>query len=186
MKVKLRIFEMSRQLILNIAMSLDGYIAGENDDLDFLKIVEKEGEDYGHSEFLQTIDTIIWGRRTYDKVLSFGIEFPYRDKNCFVFSKTKIGEDENVKFINEDINTFIEKLKHEKGKNIYCDGGGEIVLELMKNKLIDKFIISIIPCILGKGIKLFNESGQMQKLRLVKTCNFSTGLVQIEYDTIKN
>jgi hypothetical protein len=70
-------FEMSRKLILYIAMSLDGYIAKEDGNIDFLSVVEKAGEDYGFADFLQGIDTIIWGRKTFDKVLSFGIGIPH-------------------------------------------------------------------------------------------------------------
>ena len=67
---------MNRKVILYIAMSLDGYIAKHDDNIDFLSIVETPGEDFGYHDFLQNIDTVIWGRRTYDKVKSFGIEFP--------------------------------------------------------------------------------------------------------------
>ena len=177
---------MNRELILYIAMSLDGYIAGEDDNIDFLNIVDIEGEDFGHSEFLKGIDTIIWGRRTYDKLLSFGIEFPYPDKKCYVLSKTKSGKDENVEFINKDLSEFISGLKNSEGKNIYCDGGGEIVFELLKNNLIDKIIISVIPCLVGKGIKLFKDGRPFQKLNLIDTKKYITGLVQLSYEVIKN
>ncbi|MDP3469697.1 MAG: hypothetical protein Q8S11_15255 [Daejeonella sp.] len=71
---------MTRNVILFIAMSPDGYIAKEDDTIDFLSKVESPGEDYGYAEFTKTVDTIIWGRKTYDKVKTFGIEFPYKDK----------------------------------------------------------------------------------------------------------
>jgi Dihydrofolate reductase len=77
---------MPRQLILHIATTLDGYIAKEDGDISFLTIVESPGEYYGYSEFIKTIDTVIMGRKTYDKVLSFGGEFPHRDKKCYVLS----------------------------------------------------------------------------------------------------
>lgn len=82
---------MSRKVILYIAMSLDGYIAKEDDTIDFLSKVETPGEDYGYAEFTKTVDTIIWGRKTYDKVKLFGIDFPHQDKNVFVLSKSKTG-----------------------------------------------------------------------------------------------
>ena len=66
-----------RKICLFIATSLDGYIAKPNDDLSFLKLVEKDGEDYGYAEFTDTIDTLIIGRKTYDKVISMGYEYPH-------------------------------------------------------------------------------------------------------------
>ena len=69
-----------RKVILYIAMSLDGYIAKENGDISWLSVVEKQGEDYWYSKFINTIDTVVMGRKTYEKILSFGIEFPHKDK----------------------------------------------------------------------------------------------------------
>ncbi|HEY8397715.1 MAG TPA: hypothetical protein VIK80_07240 [Flavihumibacter sp.] len=80
-----------RLCILYIAMSLDGYIAGPNDSIDFLSVVEQEGEDYGYAEFQKEVDVLIWGRRTYDKFLSFGVDFPHRDKKCYVVSSPAPG-----------------------------------------------------------------------------------------------
>ena len=68
-----------RKVILYIAMSLDGFIAGENDNLDFLSTVEVPDEDYGYSDFTNTVDTVIMGRKTYDKVMSFGVPFPHAE-----------------------------------------------------------------------------------------------------------
>ncbi|HNP99428.1 MAG TPA: dihydrofolate reductase, partial [Bacteroidia bacterium] len=73
-----------RKIILYIACSVDGYIAGPNDNLDFLSMVERPSEDYGYQKFTDTIDAVIMGRKTYDKVLSFGIPFPHSGRNCFV------------------------------------------------------------------------------------------------------
>lgn len=176
---------MSRNVILYIAMSLDGYIAKENDDINFLNIVEKEGEDYGHSSFTQSIDTIFWGRKTYDKVLSFGIDFPYPDKKVIVFSKSRTGKDDNVEYFGGNLSNLIAELKSQDGLDIYCDGGAELVAELLKQKLIDKLIISVIPHLLGSGIKLFKEGVPEQNLLFQKSITFPTGLVQLYYNVKK-
>jgi dihydrofolate reductase len=73
--------EEERKVILYIAMSLDGFIARTGDDLSFLSIVEKQGEDYGYRDFINTVDTVIMGRRTYDWVLTQVDEFPHADKD---------------------------------------------------------------------------------------------------------
>jgi dihydrofolate reductase len=172
----------NKQVVLYIAMSLDGYIAKENDDISWLSIVEAPPEDYGYSEFIKTIDTVIMGRKTYDKVLSFDIEFPHKDRKCYVLSRSKTGQDENVTFYNGSFSELIAKLKQEDGGNIFCDGGAEVILELMKENLIDQYIISIIPILLGGGIRLFKEGYPEHQLKLVDSKSFPTGLIQVSYE----
>src|SRR6478735_531975 len=78
-----------RKVILYIASSLDGYIAKPNNDLSFLSIVEKEGEDYGYTEFVNSVDTVILGRKTYDWVMTQVSEFPHADKETYVITRTE-------------------------------------------------------------------------------------------------
>ena len=171
-----------RQVILYIAMSLDGYIATEDNDLSFLSTFESPGEDYGYAEFIKTVDTVIMGRKTYEKVLSFGIEFPHKDKKCYVISKSRTGKDENVEFYNGDLTELIGNIRKTEGKHIFCDGGAEIIFELMKLNLIDSYILSIIPHFLGGGVALFKSGRPEQTLRLINSKAFPTGLVQLCYE----
>lgn len=83
---------MKRKVILFIAMSLDGYIAKEDGNIDFLSIVDTPEEDFGYNSFLQNIDTVIWGRKTFDKVLSFGHNIPYKRQGCLCDFEIKIGK----------------------------------------------------------------------------------------------
>lgn len=175
---------MKRQVILYIAMSLDGFIAKDDDNIDFLSIVDAPGEDYGYTAFQKEIDTVIWGRKTYDKVLSFGIAFPHKDKQCYVLSKTRSGKDDHVAFYNGEIKDLISDLQKKEGKHIYCDGGGEVVFELLKDSLIDKMIISVIPHLVGNGVRLFKEGRPEQKLKFTRSITFSSGLVQLWYENI--
>lgn len=172
----------NRLVILYIATTLDGFIAKENDDISFLSVVESPGEDYGYSDFIKTVDTVIMGRRTYDKVLTFGGEFPHPDKKYYVISHTKKGKDNNVEFYNGNIGELIANIRKAEGKNIFIDGGAQVVFELMKEKLIDKYIISIIPHLLGSGIKLFKSDCTEQKLKLIRSITFPSGLVQLWYE----
>lgn len=172
---------MTRKVILYIAVSLDGYIAQPNDDLGFLSIVEQEGEDYGYNDFIETIDAVIVGRKTYEKVISMGIEFPHADKDAYIITRTPRPPKGNVKFYTGQLKTLVEKLKAEAGKNIFCDGGAEIVNELLKDDLIDEFIISIIPILLGNGTKLFKDGRPETKLELTSIKSFEKGLAQLHY-----
>jgi dihydrofolate reductase len=170
-----------RKLILYIAASADGYIAQPNDDLGFLSMVEQEGQDYGYADFIKTVDAVIVGRKTYDKVLSMGFDFPHADKDAYIITRTARPAIGNIKFYTDDLQTLVERLKSEAGKNIFCDGGAEIVHELFKLNLIDEMILSIIPIFVGNGTKLFKDGRPEQKLELVSTKQFEKGLVQLHY-----
>ncbi|HRP32772.1 MAG TPA: dihydrofolate reductase family protein [Agriterribacter sp.] len=172
-----------RTLSLFIAASVDGYIAKPGDDLSFLKLVEKEGEDYGYAAFTSTIETIILGRRTYDWVLE-KIGASYYDngeRNVYVITRTPGPDVGKTRFYSGDLAELILQLKSESGKNIYCDGGAEIINELLKNDLVDEFIISVIPVLVGNGIRLFKDGRPEQELELVNTRTFDTGLIQLHY-----
>jgi dihydrofolate reductase len=171
-----------RKVVLYIAMSADGYIAKEDGNLDWLGIVEKPGEDYGYHDFVNTVDTVIMGRKTYDKVLSFGIPFPHMGRKCYVWSQQRTGTDENVTYYNGDLKLLIDELKSQPGKNIFIDGGAELVHELMRQQLIDRYIVSVIPYFTGGGVRLFKGSGKETKLQLVRSTQFPTGLVQLCYE----
>lgn len=172
---------MNRKLILYIACSLDGYIAAKDDNIDFLNSVAVEGEDYGYGEFIETVDTVIVGRKTYDKVLSMGYDFPHADKESYIITRTTKDSISNIHFYNGSILELVKKLKSKPGKNIFCDGGAEIVNLLLKDRLFDELYISIIPCLLGSGTKLFNENNIESQLKLVKSNSFKSGLVQLKY-----
>lgn len=175
----------TRKLILYIATSADGYIAKENNDISFLtELQTPPGEDYGYAEFTSTVDTVIMGRKTYDKVLSFGVEFPHKGRKCYVLSRTRQGSDENVEYYHGDIGELLQRIRQQEGKHIYCDGGADVVTELLQHGLIDTLVISIIPHLLGSGIRLFADGRPEQKLRLQKACSFSSGLVQMWYECV--
>lgn len=174
-----------RKVVLYIAQSLDGYIARENSDISWLSIVERDNEDYGYDKFIKTIDTVIMGRKTYEKVLTFGVDFPHKGRTCYVLSKTLNGTAENVQFFNGNIVDLITKIKTQKGKDIFIDGGSETVREFRDKDLIDEYVISIIPIFLGKGIRLFSETDTENNLRLVKCESFNSGLVQLRYEKVK-
>jgi dihydrofolate reductase len=172
-----------RKLSLFIAMSLDGYIAKPNDDLSFLKIVEKEGEDYGYADFVSNIDTIIIGRKTYDYVVrEIGAShYDNGDRDVYVITRTARPKTGRTNFYSGNIKELVTRLKSETGKNIYCDGGAEVINELMKLDLIDEFTISVIPVLLGNGTRLFKDGRPEQALEFISAKSFETGLTQLYY-----
>jgi dihydrofolate reductase len=162
-------------------MSLDGYIATKDNSLEFLSMVEQEGEDYGYNDFVKSVDAVIIGRKTYEKVIAMGYEYPHTDKDVYILTRTAKPSIGNFKFYSDDLSRLVNGLKKQPGKNIYCDGGAEIANELMKNNLVDEFIISVIPILLGDGIKLFKDGRPELKLELLSTKQFDKGLTQFHY-----
>lgn len=148
-----------RKIVCYIAESLDGYIATEDDSLDWLFKVDGEG-DAGYSEFMETVDTVVMGRRTYDWVMEMeNGEYPYEGIKSYVFSRTIWASDSvDVEFIDMAIPAFAEKLKSNPGKNIWVIGGSALLAGFLEAGLIDEFIISIAPVTIGTGIPLFQKS----------------------------
>lgn len=176
---------MSRKLILYIGMSLDGFIAKKDDNIDFLSIVSTANEDFGYAKFLDTIDTVIWGRKTFDKVLSFGNGVPHKNKKVFVISRTRKGTVSHAQY-HSNLIELVNSLKSKQGKDIYCDGGGEIVFELLQHRLFDQLVINIIPHLLGDGIRLFGDGNIEQAIQHLDTKIFPSGLVQLHYSIKKS
>lgn len=173
-----------RKLVLYIASSLDGYIATNEHNLDWLFSVEGEG-DNGYSKFYEIIDTILIGRVTYDWIIEHeNGGFPYKGKECYVFSKTKKEDNEYVNFIYEDIVQFIIDLKNKSGKNIWLVGGGELIGTFIKEKLVDELIITIAPSLLGKGIPLFKNNDFQTSLTL-KSINRFNQFVELYYEVVR-
>ena len=172
-----------RKISLFIAMSLDGYIAKPNDDLSFLKIVEKEGEDYGYAEFTDSVDTLIIGRKTYDYVLKEigSSHYDNGQRDVYVITRTERPQVGRMIFYTGNITELVKRLKSEKGKNIYCDGGAEVINELLNHDLIDELIISVIPILVGNGTRLFKDNRPEQILEFVGVKSFDKGLTQLHY-----
>lgn len=169
-----------RKLILFIASSLDGYIATKDESVEWLNNVEGEG-DNGFSEFYETVDTVILGKKSYDWIMKQDVkEFPYKNKECYVFTTSKIEDTEHVKFVNEEVTLFVEKLKSQAGKNIWLVGGGILLQSFLKEKWIDEVIITVAPTLLGNGIPLFREGNVQLDLSLKSMRNFNQ-FVELHY-----
>jgi len=170
-----------RKVILYVASSLDNYIARPDGNIDWLLMEQ----DYGFNDFYKEVDCILMGRKTWDKVQSFEGDFPYKGKECFVFSSNKEqGKNENVKFINSDIKAFISWLKTQPGDDVWLVGGGELAGYLFSENLIDEVIIALHPIILGEGIPLFTGFKNQHELVLYDSKVYSNSLVHLFYGVI--
>ncbi len=172
---------MPRKLILYIATSLDGYIAAPEDNLDFLSLVQKEGLDYGYNNFISSVDTVILGRKTYDWVVKNAGGLSYPNHKVYVITSSQKENMGDIEFYSGNLEELVTELKLQNGKDIFCDGGAQLVNELLKLGLIDEFVISIVPVLLGNGKRLFQDIIPTQNLELLSTEQFETGLVQLKY-----
>ncbi len=174
-----------KKVILYIATSIDGKIARENGSVDWLELITtQEGEDYGYAEFYNSIDTTLMGNKTFQQVLSFPVDFPYPDKNNFVFTRSKeVNISEHAEIIRKDPVEFVRALKQEEGKNIWLVGGAEINGLLLQHKLIDEIILFKMPVVIGSGISLFGEDSFFELLKLEETKTYNSGVVKVVYTT---
>ena len=151
-----------------IATSVDGFIADRNGDISWLdELPVPEGEDMGYEGFMARIDALLMGRKTYEKVLSFGIEWPYA-KKVFVLSSTltqvDAGLEGRVEIIQGQPEDVTSRLARQGYKNLYIDGG-KVIQGFLAANLIDEMIITRVPIVLGSGIPLFDGSSEVS-LRL--------------------
>ncbi|MCI5080124.1 MAG: dihydrofolate reductase family protein [Saprospiraceae bacterium] len=172
-----------RKVFLYISMSLDGYLAGPEDDISWLSIAEQEGEDYGYAAFTKGIDTYIVGRKTYEVVLNLIGDFPAARQYdaCYVLTTRSFPEREGITWYNGSPSELLRDIRRKSGKHIYCDGGASVVKAFLEEGLIDEYIISILPILLGKGKRLFQEGFPKHLLKLKETKTFASGLVQLHY-----
>ena len=167
-----------RHVKLFVATSLDGHIAGPEEEIDWLF----SDQDYGMTSFYASVDTVLLGRKTYDIGVKLG-QTGYKGKINYVFSRTRREkEHEHINWISEDPVEFVRKLKNEPGREIWLVGGGEIFGTLFDGGMVDDLLVGIHPIVLGKGISLFTAIQQRRKLRYKKIEPYDTGLITLHYE----
>jgi len=181
-QVQINSSDIMRKISLFIASSLDGYIARESGEIDWLFT----DQDYGYTEFMAEVDTLIMGNKTYQQVLEFD-EYPYTDQEVFVLSNTLHGKAENnATFVNGNWHDFITNVRQSKGGVIWLVGGAQTIQYFLKHNLIDEIILSIHPIILGSGIPLIIQDSSLEtKLELKNLKTYDSGLVQVTYGVKK-
>ena len=165
-------------------MSLDGYIADSNGGVEWLKGQGNDNENIDtYSEFTQNIDTILMGWNTYHQIVTelSPTKWIYSDFTTYVITHNKSNSNKQIIFTDVNPIDLLEQLKQQDGKDIWICGGANLVQQIMRADLIDRYYISIIPTLLGKGIKLFGELPKEQKLSLVRTRNYN-GIVELGYE----
>ncbi|MCI8669848.1 MAG: dihydrofolate reductase [Lachnospiraceae bacterium] len=173
-----------RKVVLYIAMSLDGYIADSHGGVEWLKGQGNDEENIDtYSEFVENIDTVLMGWNTYHQIVTelSPTEWVYRDLTSYVFTHNKDCSTKQICFTNENPIDLLKTLKPQNGKDIWICGGANLIGQLMCENIIDRYYISVMPVLLGRGIRLFGEFPNQQELRLVKTQSYN-GIVELIYE----
>jgi dihydrofolate reductase len=171
-----------RKVIVHIGTSADGYIARPDGDLEWLTSRPKPKGFYGIAAFMQAIDTLILGRRTYEAGLRMGAKFDSGNRSI-VFSRREPPADAppGVEFVNEPIAQFVRRLRYQPGKGIWLMGGGDIIASFLDQRAIDEFVITMAPVFIGDGIPLIARRHRHVPLDLLSTQCFDDGVVQLHY-----
>jgi dihydrofolate reductase len=175
-----------RKIIVEIATSADGYIARPDGDVGWLDRPRVKGN-YGMEAFFKTIDTILWGRKTYEKGIAMGMKssFSPNVKN-YVFSRNPPNAlIQGFEYVNKPIKSFTRKLRKQAGKDIWMMGGGGLIGAFLDEGEIDAFSIHVIPVLIGEGIPLIQPKHRSVPLELTSTKKFSDGVVHLNYDVLR-
>lgn len=168
-----------RKIILQVAVSLDGFIEGPNGEIDWCFT----DQDYGMKDFFKQIDTLFMGRKTYELMLTMGDDattgFPKLKQ--YVFSTTLNEVQEGI-IVGDDLESEVEKIRNEQGKDIWLFGGGNLTTSFMNLKLVDEVWLAVHPVILGGGKPLFDNLKERVVLKHLDTKTYSTGLVFLKYE----
>ena len=162
-----------------IAVSADGHIARADGSIDWLGVVQQEGEDYGYQAFADTCDTIVVGRTTYDTVLGFDA-WPYPGKRVVVLTHRPPPPRQDETFFAGPPADLVAALGREGAKRVYVDGGA-VIQQFLAAGLIDDLTLSVVPIVLGRGIPLFAGALPERRLHLEESRSFPSGLVQLRY-----
>ena len=174
----------SRKIIVYIATSADGYIARKDGAVDWLDRPRTAG-DYGMAAFYKTIDTVLWGRKTWDLAMGMGAGGGSRSKiKTYVFSHNPPPAKSKVPYVSEAIKDFATRLRQEKGKDIWMMGGGGIIASFLDAREIDEFIIHVIPTFIGEGIPLIESRRRTVQLELLESHAYEDGVVKLHYKVL--
>jgi dihydrofolate reductase len=171
---------------VNIATSLDGFIARKDGSIDWLmdaNTTVPQGEDCGYAEFMSTVDVLIMGRNTYEQVAGFE-PWPYESKRVIVLTSREIefrkGLNIRLESSSENPQSLLNRLNTEGCKHAYVDGG-KVIQSFLSKGLIDKLTITVIPILIGEGRSLFASVPNDKKMKVSKSKAYEFGFIQTTY-----
>lgn len=169
------------EVVYYAAASLDGFIATPDGRFDWLSPYPLDVEDYGYKELIDSIDSALMGRKTYEQVAEMG-EWPYGDTPMYVFSRKALDPvGPSVTITSQSPRDVMAEMDRRGLRRAWLLGGGELASSFRKEGLISEWILSIMPVILGGGIPLVAPGGPIEPLKLTATQAYPSGVVQLKY-----
>ena len=165
------------KIVYYVATSLDSYIADTDGGVDWLF----HDADYGYAEFYAGVEAIVMGRRTYDQVVGFG-DWPWQGKPAYVFTANPAAEPPaDVEFVQANAVDFVRTTVADYPGAVWLVGGGGLAGQFHRAGLIDEYVMSVHPILLGAGIPFLGAGGSPTHLQLKAVRSFDSGLVQLHY-----
>lgn len=172
---------MAPRLSLYIATTLDGFIARTDGAIDWLTSADENNTDYGYDSFYSSIDGVIMGSTSYELIRSFG-DWPYADKTSFVFTRRLFEPaGDNIHFVSGDPAAFLQSPDIAAFKNLWLVGGSVLISAFHKKNLIDEYILTVLPVVLGHGLRLFTPPIPEHWLTMVSCQQYEGGVLQLHY-----
>ncbi|MCU0443085.1 MAG: dihydrofolate reductase family protein [Bacteroidia bacterium] len=173
------------KIVLYIATTIDGKIARSDGSLDWLESLPNPNQlDYGYSQLLSSIEATIMGKNTYNTILGFGVDWPYKDIPSYVVTSNAVFKPKtpDTFSVTTPLAAFVSGLKSKCQKDIWLIGGGQLVASFLNQNLLDKMILTVIPITIGDGIPLFPNGFNDTKWNLTQVESFETGVVNLTYE----
>jgi len=165
-----------------VASSIDGYIATESGSVDWLTPFQAQGEDHGFLELYSSVEALLMGSRTYEFALT-APAWPSPEKSTWVFTRRSLRiVHPSITLTPDSPATVMQNLGARRIKHAWLMGGGKLAASFRKEGLISRYVISVMPVVLGGGIPLLEATGQMETLALVSAVPFKSGVVQLTYE----
>jgi dihydrofolate reductase len=172
---------MNTRVTYYVAISLDGFIATVDGGVEWLAAFQSDGEDYGYTSFYESVDGLVMGSRTFEQVLGFGV-WPYPGKLGWVCTSREFGGLlEGVQTTSKDPMAMLDELAERGVQNAWLIGGARLATSFHAKGKIHRFILTVMPVLLGKGIPMLEASGTIKQLELVGSTQFPNGVIQLEY-----
>jgi dihydrofolate reductase len=173
--------QMPPSVSLYISTTLDGYIARSDGAIDWLTRIDENDTDYGYEKFFASIDGLIMGSATFDFIRTLG-PWPYGDKPSFIFTRRALNNDEqNISFVAGDPAQFLESEAVAPLSRLWLVGGSSLIAPFVRKDLIDEYIITVLPVVLGHGLRLFPSPAPEQWLEMTSCTTFNRGILQVQY-----
>lgn len=180
-----------RKIILDLAVTLDGFIEGPHGEIDWCIM----DDDIQFDQFLNSIDTIFYGRKSYElwgnyqpdekaSPLEVNLYNEIHRKDKYVFSTTKLSDNSNAVFIKDDIESKVKEIKSKPGRNIWLYGGASLIKTFIELNLVDEYRLAVHPIILGSGKPLFFDMNRRIGLKLAQVNTSKSGVVQLSYEQV--